>query len=42
MQAPLIRLDKSIDYLSGLEYRFLGQNVLLLRQYLFYELEESY
>lgn len=42
MQVVLIRLDKSIDYMSGLKYCFLGQNVLLLSQYLFCELEERY
>lgn len=42
MRVALIRLDKSIDYISGLKYCFLGQNILLPRQYLFSELEESY
>lgn len=42
MQVALISLDKAIDKMSGLKYCFSGQNVLLLRQYLFRELEESY
>lgn len=42
MQVAVIRLDKSIDYMSGFKYCFLGQNALLPRQYLFCELEENY
>lgn len=42
MEVAVIRLDKSIDYMSSFNYCFLGQNVLLLRQCPFCELEENY
>lgn len=42
MEVAVIRLDKSIDYMSNFNYCFLGQNALLLRQCPFCELEENY